>query len=1089
MITLNQTLQTAQDGQTHKPIVEIISSQNTEDIPFDGQFLTNETMKEQLSNVITHSSGRLCLIYTFGDDLVYPYTPTNIFKYVYTDESRLEFNFVSLALGDSTTILTDASLCEMTNGNIGIIYRDVRGSENRLYSMIITAIGEIVSGPTLIYAYTSSSVIVYSPFVIRLVNGTYLMVYDWESGSTYQINKRTSNDFLTWSAASSITLSGLSTSKPKHHPHLIQISTAEIILSFDYRDSLSGSEELFNIYYVISGDNGATWSAATKVTNYATYDQIAKHPYIVQKETNQIHLAYTEQNNALHMDDDTLGWGTDTSPVVDVQFDSITRKLYVYCIWPSYGDKVLKAIIQVDVDSWTIDKHWDCATVPAFNALHCNTHCFMSHPLHHGERFFIPVQYFSDDITFSVLNAETDEIKLYSSVDISAYGIIANLDWTKPPGAMWNGGLARTWIDFESRRIYLFIGSSYVWNHWYQVGYVDLNQVIDEGAGGKYTFNIVLTETINRLPNTEIYTITSTGSGKFMVVPENDYVIVSLAYDYPGRLLVYSLSTGALYKEYRTATNPGFPYWGLHRICFLNNKIYGAFYYETRWGEQDKRGLCEIDLASDVITYHRPSYATKDAYYLQDMEVTPDGRIVMGTWEDGLVIYDPASDTWVRFSNTEVPGLTPDGGDWLDPIAYDPTEGLLFSGVIDYYAGWWGLVCLSENGAMNVPHYMVGTYVAGWTFSAALQLVQGLTNGDLSMTLDPIDQAIYAFWTNRKLQELSLKWDREATDFNLSPYLLRGTEITMTRKIDGTPSMLTFSLSYGYVLDPQNLWSLWSIYLTKGRLLTLRIGEKIGGVNVWQNQGKFYVKDVSITYQRPNYPSINITAEDRRTFWELHEVAATPFYESDPLNVLTDILEDYGDVAAEDIDLPVFDGAVTIYHQWVETSFTQILDDIFTRFGYFLRFDVNGKITAGKISDINDTNHIFLNKLQIVGYTPDDSFSDFINRIIVTCEGRDFIEVLFAEERIRDFQGAMGWWGQEETLICYYSDDMSRRARYPRLVVLESVSDGPFFMSDGSEEMGLIDPDEKYCIIEIHGPDLIAEFIAFTVTWIALTVL
>jgi len=90
--TLDANLQTAQDGQTHRPIVEIISQQRVADIPFDGSFLTSETFDEYGINLIPHSTGRLVLAY------IYQSGTTSGIKFVYTDTGRTEFTTVDLPL-------------------------------------------------------------------------------------------------------------------------------------------------------------------------------------------------------------------------------------------------------------------------------------------------------------------------------------------------------------------------------------------------------------------------------------------------------------------------------------------------------------------------------------------------------------------------------------------------------------------------------------------------------------------------------------------------------------------------------------------------------------------------------------------------------------------------------------------------------------------------------------------------------------------------------------------------------------------------------------------------------------------------------
>jgi hypothetical protein len=149
----------AQDSQSRHPLVEIIASQWTADIPFDGSLLTSETLNESKPNVITHSSGRLCAIFTFDQ------TPSAILKYVYTDITRSTFSFVTIP---ANGVPDEASLCEMDDGNILIVYRDVDGGNNRLRRLVVSPIGVVVSADALIESFATDSYVIQGPFVIKI---------------------------------------------------------------------------------------------------------------------------------------------------------------------------------------------------------------------------------------------------------------------------------------------------------------------------------------------------------------------------------------------------------------------------------------------------------------------------------------------------------------------------------------------------------------------------------------------------------------------------------------------------------------------------------------------------------------------------------------------------------------------------------------------------------------------------------------------------------------------------------------------------------------------------------------------------------
>ena len=808
-LTLDPTLATAQNSQSRRPLVEILSQNPIADIPFDGNILTAETDPEQKPNSIIHSSGRLCLVYHFDPTGA---TPPMI-KYVYTDVDRGVFNIVNLTIGSGD--LKEASLCELANGNIGIVF--IQGLLLRY--LIVTVEGVIVTSSTTIETFTSSYVID-MPFVVRLADNSYLLVYykKTNAGPSYRIMKRTSANFTAWSAEAECSIGGTSVDNPKYNPSLLQITTGDIFLWFEYVESVNAyGQELANIYYSISTDNGGTWGAAVKVTTYDTYGQIGRHPIAVQKIANQMHLFFNQESGAILMDNGQGGWcgGANPLTVTDLTFDDVTRKLYAVCSNVTTGYKYLFAVIKVDVDSWTIDDCWNCSSVPAFNSVFCNRHIWWLS--HHGERHLIPIATVGEYTYLSValLDGEADTITHYHFMDNLTYGITANVTGYTQGG---QEGIRKTWVDYDSKRLYVFFADGT--NRRVKVGYIDIM-----AAGPTYAWNQIINDT-----DWSIWE--AMGDASFLIIPSHDYIIISVTFNTPedmftGRLKVYHLSTGTLYKDYKTATNPAFPWHGLSNPIFLNNKIYGGFYYENKVGEEDKRGLAIIDLSDDSITYSRPSWDTIDEYGLwYGKRLTADDRIIM-ICTDGITIYDPSTGLWSeRFNNTTLSGMDPSNGNDFMAIDYDADTGTVFTGTLTPYVGDTFLVAFNEYGFLKQSQYKIGTFTASWAFGATAQLVQGLVDYDFVGALDP-DKAIYGFWTDKRATEYSIKWDKEDSEFDLSPYLIKGNDIEVRRSIDGDPATLRFALSHGHYFDRSNTLSLWSIYLRKARKIALRFGEKV----------------------------------------------------------------------------------------------------------------------------------------------------------------------------------------------------------------------------------------------------------------------
>jgi len=1088
-LTLDATLASSQELLSRHPIVEIISSQFIDDIPFDGSFLTSETRDEKRPNAIMHSSGRIFLAYIFDSGQGFSDTRPNSIKFAYTDTERRALSFSTYQLESGWGPILDLSLCELANGNIGIIFITTYLSYRKLMYLIVDQEANVIKGATQIAQHTTSDEIIDMPWVARAGNGNYVLVYRWYDLDpiTHSLLMRTSSDFQSWSSASAITLSGLDPTYPKYNPSLIRLTNNDLWLWFEYREDVRAGAELTNIYYVVSSDHGATWSAPTKITNYDTFSPVAKHPVAVQKFSDQMHLIFDELRAALHIDKDTPSICASEFHPSSIGYDAVNGKLYALGIYCGSGYKYLQCVIKVDVATWQIEDCWNCSTVPAFPAPYCSGSYHVWYGKDHIDGHLVPVGTASDPYIASVslLDGEANSIRDFHFKSNPTLGITANVSGINLESSTY---LGKTWVDAENQRLWVLFFKTYYYSSKILVGYIDLTE-----SGPIYNWN----EVVNDSDVTEVNTYALFFDGELIVLPDWDYIIVSMGHVsngsyWVGRLKVYHYSTGALIKDFYTSANPGFPYHGLRRVCFYENKIYGGFIYDGAIaGEEDKRGLCIINLADDTITYSRPDFASVDDYKIGAISSMGDGRLIMNCYTYGIAIYDTDGGTWTLFSNDTLPGLTPTGGEeYMDQCApyYDAESGLIFAGQGSNMADWSGLIMFSEYGYFRRSQFMIGANSGGWTFGDQNPLVQGYNDYELIAALDPEDRTIYAFWTHQPADEYSIKWDKENSEFNLHKYLVKGKEIVVKRNIAGDPASLSFEVSHGHLFDPNNLSSLWSICLKKFRKINLRFGEKIDGVDYWQQAGVFIIRDTKLHFERGTYPTMQVLAEDKMSLWELAEVTATQFYETTPKLILQDILQRYANLGPSEYNIPDFDDSITLYHQWVETKIKEILEQVCHRFRYFPRIDVNGVVTARKISDANPVDHTYYGKSWLLSFTPDDSFSDYTNRVTVIGEARDYIEVLYAEEPVATRTGTVGWWGHKKTLTVYYSEDGSRRCRYPRLEVIESVRSFNFRLGGGGESITYVDPEEKYCIITIEMPNLVFVLIAAIAALISLMV-
>jgi hypothetical protein len=139
------TIDDFQKNLNRRPLVEIISSNFLNDIPFDGQFLTTNDEDETHPGVIIHSSGRLMLVFVRAstDTALYPAE----IHYKYTDTVRNEFQPVVTweAVSGNTSTIESISLVEMGDTNVAVIWAEHDGTNYHRRYRIITEVGVLVS--------------------------------------------------------------------------------------------------------------------------------------------------------------------------------------------------------------------------------------------------------------------------------------------------------------------------------------------------------------------------------------------------------------------------------------------------------------------------------------------------------------------------------------------------------------------------------------------------------------------------------------------------------------------------------------------------------------------------------------------------------------------------------------------------------------------------------------------------------------------------------------------------------------------------------------------------------------------------------
>lgn len=1051
-ITLNATLQTAQDGKTHNPIIEIISQGLVAEIPFDGQFLTNETTNEQKPNIILHSSGRLSFVYTYG---------TTYIEFVTTDADKTEFThtrILNTSFGcGALEIIIEASICELSDNTIGIVLATSDTTNYYLRRAIITIAGS-VSNIGLIGTYAKSSYNdLKSPFVTVISDGSYYLVYILDDSSDLSyIKKRTSSDFITWSASATVNISGLSTNT-KDNISLFLLSNDDIFLMVDYNDDINYS----NCYYSISSDDGSTWGAAVALTSYDDATASGKHPVMWQVDSDTVYIAYYEESTSLVMDEDTDGM-PETMPaaglsIADITVDPDTSRAYLTITWMYSGYKKLYAVIEIDLKTWEVLDYWDDDTTPAFSDTFFGDRnvWYLSNS---GYKDQIPVAventlYYRH---IAVLDASEDEITHYNFDDHAAE-LQRNLLWIAWGvfGSLTNFHIDLTYID-SSSRLWVVQSKGHSLGGSVDICYINLSEGTFVYEGDNYYNHY-------QIARDNISEAMANSYKAIQIDMTNDHVYLSMTgtAGYAGQLKIYDMNEGTVYRDktYFPQKNDwynvelstghvignfvggtaGIPRNGFKRFLLDTNKIWGIFDYESGYGESGNRGLCEVitenvgeDITIREVNYYRPSWGSYNDYLFHDLKYTSDNKIIISGYY-GITVFDPVTKEWTLFNNANYPGLTPNGENNFYSLGYDSSTDMVISGRAGV-SNINDLIGFSLGGPLKKTYYKEGTYSGGWSFGSAAELIEEYNDYEAVPIYDTSDLSLYLFWTKKILSELSIKWDRDLGQLDLTPYLLRDVEVVLSWTADNLPGELSFGLSCGHLFDPHNVNSLISKFLTKERSITVRLGETISDVNYWQEQGTFMIKTIVLSdYERGRYPTVSVTCKDLLDLLEETHVIATDYYETGAEAVITDILEDDAEVNSEDIDSFTFTNSTTIYSQWLDCDVLTILSEICDRFGYFMIIDMDGVFTCRKITNAASVSHTYSNTDDIIKWSPQDKYSDRTNQVIVVGEERDYNEIVYSEERIITRNGTTGWWAGGERIALYYSEDKSRICYHPKL--------------------------------------------------------
>lgn len=1096
-LTLDSTLQARLDTIERQPEIELSSGSFAETLPFQGNsfgITGSDTFRPQM---LYQSTGRLGKMYI---------NDAKQLIWMYTDVDRNQWTSINLGYAGSNRA-GDVAVTELSDGNIGVIIINNHYGAYSLYGGTISPTGTIVTTFSQI-ENLSNSYDWRAPFVTRLSNGTYYLVYVREDpDTTWTIYARTATTWGTWGSASDITPSGVTAGWEIDNTSLYETTDGDLFLLFDHVTVVQDASQIYNIFSSISTNYGATWGTAEARTSYTEFGSSGLDPIIVQKSSGTAWLIFYERVNVLWMDETATGWlqGCNSNyefGVKDIHLDSNNGKVIVAYGNSQVGPKQLCGIAVIDIATWSIDKIYHKTSTPALNSLFTDgthSHIWYHHGMHGEDNYWAGYceypatgQHYGCDVVV-VLDHVSDTLIHYviDDTSVTGYGDYDGLpSYNLPANVHYDSGaygnvyrIKPECIRIDSDRQRLYIG----WSGGYFrqalfFSYIDLTATPD--GQGFYSMTWITSETDG---------VTVPGQNRawfetawaFEIDKERNYFIcytssAGLSASWPGGMVVLSENAdGAIVKYFTQDNNNTIPYWGPHQACIYDGVLYGSFYYRSAWPYTDQRGLVRVDYVNDNISFHRPDWVTTDQYWFYDFSIDEtNNRIYMGT-AYGVARYDIGSGSWTLFNSDTVEGWVPDGKDDAMPfVQYDSVTGNIIAGAWnDWALDYHPLIMFNESGPYYQLQYINGDKTGGgWVWSGQENLSYYTNERNPTAAVDS-DDTLWVVWNNVDWQDSQqvLYWDNDGGAINIINNLVGPVTIQWRLK---RVNQLDFTLANGQLYDPQNLLSTRRIVGGKGRKVTVRIGENIDGYTYWVNQGTYIVNTVNMDYTRGKMPMLRVSCTGRTSLWKDQQIPVSALYSGEmPDDLLIDLIGDRTAWTSNEYDIPVFDNEHSIYYQWVDKTLWDVVEEIADHFFYAMYEDVDGVFTLRPVSLTQAVDHEYTDSTHLLNFGPDDSFSDYTNQVRVIGESNDYTEVLHNEELITSKSGTVGWWVKKLDEKIYFSEDGSRQCRNPQLVVLHSPKEYGFLLDqlatgDGGVELSYIDPYEKYVKVEIRVKDL-----------------
>lgn len=1073
-ITLDPILAEAQDSMERLPIVSLFATQVYEAMPFVGDYFNTVTDTERYTDLIKGEDGHLIGVYTNGSRIVL----------MHTDSDGIAWTATTTQLNTSVYGYQGIGIAEISEGVVGALFIDNNGLRSCTINESSGALIDGSPGDADIESFSPPEYIT-CVAVRKLQDGTFLGAYVVLNTEldTYTLYTRTSSDFITWGSSSTVPLTGLIADRPVDNVSLLQLSTGVIKMFFDYVDFERDEYiTVSNIYSITSTDNGSTWGTPEQLTFYTEYGTSCTNPHASEKLDGSIALAYTDSKRVLMASDDTPMWdnvncGTyDNTNAQNIHFDPATRRCYLTEIRTYVGAKSVCGVIVIDVDSWEVVEVYNAHTSPGYSTYYQMHHTWVGYNKGEGE-----FATFSSDGNIVLIDDKNKRVVEYHLYNLDSYEILANIDIaffrTEFYGNPLPWEVSSTQVDAENRRLYVLFTCVGYFYQLYQIAYFDIDELPDASTG-KYKCNTI-----------------SSGSGVLhhnggrwglLLIRELNMICIQevtglVGYtQYPGALFLIDISSGGIIKTFTRTSHELFPLGGVKNGVYYDNHIYCSFPYTTVDNQSTRRGLCKINIFTEEITYHQPTYTTANDYGLAQKCTTGDGRILIAVG-GGVASFEISSGGWVYYNGTSVPGFEPASWSHCRSVAYDELEKNILVGSQSTITtdAFVGLRMFNEEGSYNIGTVMYGED-GGDSWGEPIQMTEGHSAVDSAVVIDD-DNVLWSIWTDERDGSPSTKWSKDIREMAIEDFIVDGKAVSVKWSLE-QPTTLSFTLSHGHLFDKNNALSSWNNFIKKGKIIEVKFGETVNGEDYWQTQGTFIIDTAKTSYIKGQYPELTVTASSRNFVWsDIRIIASARYDSSNPEEMVTDLLTLHANMEYEDIDISTFPNRHDIHHQWVDTDLNSLLTELLSHFKSVGMFSVDDVYETKAVTTGGIVTHTYTGS-EIIKFSPDDSFSSYTNKVIVNGESAEFIEVTYGEELIETVTGTAGWWESGNRKITVnYSEDREKVCYDPRMVVITDVSefsDMAKAFGHATQYLSYEDPLNRYCEITVVLPGLMGALVA-----------